>query len=344
MAAIAAVRAGSPPAPSTPRMLAVGSGGNKFIELLEEVRVLRNAGQDWDTLAGISAGALLCGMVSMLPYGALEPFNAKLADATRQFAEDTRASPFRPWVPLGAYASALFAVLFQKPALFRGNTDWVRKKFDPRQFHASGRRLMVGVFDNTLQKYKTVDSRFHGARDLGLAIAASAAVPVVCPPVLDAHKHLCRDGGMVHSIPSREIVAWVRGHGRQRVHVDLLISDALETAPAPSEKTTVTSSLTDMCTSLVWRNLQNDLRYLVCKLLADKPGDAERVLWALRTGKQRNFERPWGTMRVVSPVDLGPRRRVRTGFRVPRRQTTRQLRAAGVRAAQAALGYTQVES
>ena len=104
--------------------------------------------------------------------------------------------------------------------------------------------------------------------------------------------------------------------------------------------TTVTSSLTDMCTSLVWRNLQNDLRYLVCKLLVDKPGDAERVLWALRTGKQRNFERPWGTLRVVSPVDLGPRRRVRTGFRVPQRQTTRRLRAAGVRAAQAALGYT----
>jgi hypothetical protein len=331
--------------PATPpRMLAVGSGGNKFIELLEAARVLRNeTGQDWQNLAGISAGALLCGMISMLPLNDLRAFNAKLDDAIRQFSDNTKASPFRPWIPLGAFASALFAVVFRKPSLFRGNTTFVRKQFRVGQFHASGRRLMVGVFDNTLQKYKTVDSCLYDARDLGLAIAASSAVPVVTPPVLDAHKHLCRDGGLVHSIPVREIVAFVTGRGRQKVHVDLLISDALEDAPLPSARTTVTSSLMDMCASLVWSNLQKDLRYLTRRLLVDTPRDVERVLWKLRTGKQHNFERPWGTMRVVSPVSLGPRRmgrKVRTSFRVPEHNTTRQLRSIGHAAATAALHST----
>ena len=114
---------------AVPRMLAVGSGGNKFIELLEAARVLRNEGGDWQHLAGISAGALLCGMVSMLPYGDLEAFNAKFDDATHQFSEDARVSPFRPWIPLGAFASAIFAVVFRKPSLFRGNEDFVRREF-----------------------------------------------------------------------------------------------------------------------------------------------------------------------------------------------------------------------
>ena len=49
------------------------------------------------------------------------------------------------------------------------------------------------AFDNTLQKYKPW-TRGSTTRGSGAGDAASAAVPVVTPPVMDAHKHLCRDG------------------------------------------------------------------------------------------------------------------------------------------------------
>lgn len=318
-------------------MLAVATGGNRFIELLAEASVLRNStGKDWDTLCGISAGALLCGLISMIPMDDVEAFNSAMSRATEQFTKDASASPFRPWIPLAGFASALFAVLF-KPSLYQGNAEFVKSEFDKQKFHASGRRLLVGVFDNTLQKYKTVDSKFHSPLDMRRAIAASSAVPVVTPPQM-FQGHLCRDGGMVHTVPVREIVAFVQGHRRQwPVHVDLLISDGIQQAPPPKSKTTVTTSMLDVCTSMVWLNLQRDLRQLVRKLLTDTTDDVENVLWTLRSGKQRNFERQWGTLRVVSPIDLAPRRRVRTKFRVPTKSTAMQLMREGKTAAEAAL-------
>ena len=323
------------------RLLACGSGGNRFIELLEAARVIRNrTGQDWDTLCGISAGALLCGMISMLPMDDADAFNAKFDEAVEQFTSDASASPFRPWIPLGTFASALFAVMF-RPSLCPGNKEFVRREFDGHKFHASGRRLLVGVFDNSLQKYKTVDSKFHSAVDMRRAITASSAVPIVMPSVrMDGH--ICKDGGMVHSIPVKEILVYVHGHRREwPVHVDLLISDAIQRPPQPHAKESVTSSMQDVCSSMTWLNLQRDLRELVSRLLVDKRADIEHVLWQLRTGQQRNFERPWGSMRVVSPVDLGPRRRVRKKYRarfaVPSEETAKRLIEEGRRAADAAL-------
>ena len=329
-------------APKQHRLLACGSGGNRFIELLEAAKVLRNkTGQDWDTLCGISAGALLFGMISMLPMDDLDAFNAKFDEAVKQFTSDSTASPFRPWIPLGAFASALFAVMF-RPALFPGNKAFVKREFDKQKFHASGRRLLVGIFDNTLQKYKTVDSKFHTAADMRRAITASSAVPAVMPSVA-FEGHVCKDGGMVHSIPVKEILVYVQGHRREwPVHVDLLVSDGMQRPPQPHAEESVTSSMLDVCSSMVWLNLQRDLRELVVRLLVDKQQDVEAVLWRLRTGKQRNFERPWGTLRVVSPVDLGPRRRVRkkydvSNFAVPSERTAKRLMQEGRRAADAAL-------
>ena len=303
-----------------PRLLAVGSGGNRFVELLAEAKEIRNrTGQDWDTLAGISAGALLCGLISMQPMDDLNTFNTTLARAIAQFGSDASASPFTPWLPLGGFVSALFAVLFQKPAVFQGNAGFLRKEFDEAKFHAAGRRLLVGVYDNVLEKYKTVDSRFHSPSDMRQAIAASSAVPGVVPPVA-FQGHRCRDGGVVHTIPINEIIAFVRQHGRSGpVHVDLLISGNIASPPHMSSTVTVTSSLMDLCGSLVWQNLQRDLRSLVRQLLVDAgspPYVQRKVLQTLVSGAQRNFQRPWGTLRVVSAEPWTAKQRpIRTQFR-----------------------------
>jgi predicted acylesterase/phospholipase RssA len=322
-------------------MLAVGSGGNKFVELLAAAHELRVVtGKDWDTLAGISAGALLCGLISMVPLNDAEAFERDLVHAREKFIHSASASPFRPWVPLGSFASALFAVMLDKPSVFKGNGKFVRREFDEHRFRSSGRRLLVGIFDQTRQQYRTVDSKWHAGRDIAQALAASSAVPVVLPGV-DFKGHLCRDGGMSHTLPVNEIVQFVKRHqGKTRVHVDLLVSDGLRTAPHPRNHPNVTQAMLDVCTSLVWLNLQRDLRELVRSLLVPTtatPADADDVLHRLRSGEQRNFDMPWGTLRVVSPVDLSPRRTPRTSFRVPQRATAEALIDKGTEAARAAL-------
>ena len=85
-----------------PWMLAIGSGGNKFIELLAEAHELRvRTGKDWEVLAGISAGALLCGLISMIPLNDAKAFEKDLTRAREKFIHSSKSSPFRPWVPLG---------------------------------------------------------------------------------------------------------------------------------------------------------------------------------------------------------------------------------------------------
>lgn len=323
-----------------PRLLAVGSGGNRFIELLAEARRIRNATQyDWDCLAGISAGALLCGLISILPRDDLRAFNARLDVAIGQFSHSAKASPFRPWVPLGGFANALLSVLLQKPSLFQGNRRFLREQFDTKAFVASRRRLMVGVYDNTRQQYTTVDSGFHTPAEMRTAIEASAAIPGVLPPVMLLGGHRCRDGGLAHTIPVNEIKSFVDKYAHDGpVHVDLLISGNMR-APAMSRSVTVTSSLMDMCGSLVWGNLQKDLRDLVRSLLVDRTctvREEQRVYDALLGGTQRNFTRPWGTLRVVSAGNLGERVK-RTYFGRPQAELAKFLYDKGLRAADAAL-------
>lgn len=329
-----------------PRMLAIGSGGNKFIELLAAAHELRVAtGMDWEVLAGISAGALLCALISMIPLNDAKAFERDLTRAKEKFTESASASPFRPWIPLGAFASALFAVIFHKPSVFRGNGSFVRREFNNHRFRVSGRRLLVGIFDQTRQQYRTVDSKWHSGHDIVQAIAASCAVPVVVPGV-HFQGHLCRDGGISHTLPINEIFQFVKRHrGVARVHVDVLVSDGLRTTPTPRDKPNVTQAMLDVCTSLVWLNLQRDLRQLVRTLLVPrgaKAAEVDQVLNRVRSGEQRNFDMPWGTMRIVSPVDLNPRRTPRTTFRVPHRDTAEALLDRGTKAAQAALNKNKL--
>ena len=120
-------------------------------------------------------------------------------------------------------------------------------------------------------------------------------------------------------------------------HVDLLISDSIDSPPAPKlGKSTVTSSLLEVTVSLVWLNLERDLMEL-STVLGDTRMDQQRALHLLRSGQQRNFTRPWGTLRVVAPICLEPRRKVRTSFTVPDNKTSRELIRKGIAAARASM-------
>lgn len=325
----------------TRRMIAIGSGGNKFIELLSAAHELRNIDpmHDWDVLTGISAGALVAALISMIPMHDLETFNYDFERAKCKFVKDAEASPFRPHIPLGEFANALFAVMFNKESVFAGMDDFVDEEFNQRRYEASGRRLIVGIFDNTHQQYRMVDSKCNNPVILRNAILASSSVPVAMPAVNIEGIGRCRDGGMCHTIPVEEIKQFIHENKRagRRVHIDLLISDQIEHPPEQRpDPINITGSLLDACNSLVWLNLERDLVEL-SGLLGDTRPECDRALHLLRSGKQRNFVRYWGTIRIVAPIDLGPRRQVRTRFGVPRQEVAEALIEKGARAARASM-------
>lgn len=333
----------------TPRLLAVGSGGNLFPELLSACHEIRNLeNYDWTHLAGISAGALVCALVSMVPYGDLNTFNRDFERARLKFT-DTTTSPFQPWIPLGHFASALFAVLFHKESVFKNNmSDFVNQEFCCNKYLSSGRVLSVGVFDTVLQAYRTVCSANCTPTTMQHAIVASTAVPVACPSQI-VQGNRCRDGGIAHAIPVMEIARFIDNHRKKgvKVHVDLLISDSIQWPP--SEKQTavdVTDSLLGVCVSMSWLNLERDLDFLVRQYLSDCDEEAQTTLYLLRSGKKCNFERPFGTLRVVSPIDLKPRNRLqRSNFDVVDSEETRdRLVARGAKAAWRACNKIPMEA
>lgn len=322
-----------------PRLLACGSGGNRFMTLVAECLALRNAmppGEDWRCACGVSAGALLAALVGTIKFGDLDEFNARFHRAKCQFQNGDDSSPYHAWIDIGSFFNAIYALLFNKPSLFHGNREFIKREMREHAIETSGRRVQVGYFDEETQRYCTSDSRWHDFKTLRDAVTASCAVPVALPPGC-VRGHRARDGGIAHTIPVQEVIRWVESYrGTSRVHVDLLLSDGINAPPRPSHKPTVVGAATDLSSSIVWLNLQRDLRALCQKLLCDDPERLDEVVMNLRNGKTRNFDRPWGTMRVVAPVDLTPKRSVRTSFRVPTKKMTDILAHLGEDAARRA--------
>lgn len=307
-----------------------------------ELRNMMPPGEDWCCACGVSAGALLATLVGTIKYGDIHAFNARFERARHQFEGGGEASPYRPWIPFGHFMNAVWALLTNKPSLFHGNKKFIFKEMQKHDLETSGRRVQVGYFDERLQKYCTADSKWHSFKTLRDAVAASCAVPVLLPPhgVLGSQ---CRDGGVAHTIPAHETIRWVDSYrGRTKVHVDLLLSDALETPPQPNSAGGVVNAAVDLSSSIVWLNLQRDLRLLCYKLLWDPSEDLDAVIMDLRSGKRRFFTRPWGTMRVVAPVDLTPKRRVRTSFRVPDKKMSDYLAQRGAKAARRSCSGTKL--
>lgn len=325
--------------PTARRLISIGSGGQRFIELLSachELRRLEN--KDWDVAAGISAGALVAGLLSQIPKDDYAIFDHDFTRAREKFLKGHEASPYQPRVALGQWANALFCVLFGKSSLYKGMSSFVNKEFDEERFEKAKRQLLVGVYDNESQSYVTVDSKVESADVVRQALIASCSIPVAMPEAFVEGRR-CRDGGLVHTIPVRETLAFIEENRRNNVpsHVDLLISDAIETPPPPKPgKSTVTSSLMEVTVSLVWLNLERDLMEL-STVLGDTRMEQQKALHLLRSGEQRNFTRPWGTLRVVAPMCLEPRRKVRTSFAVPDDKTSRELMREGIAAARASM-------
>ena len=326
--------------PKVRRMVSIGTGGNRFLELMVATHELRKLEKkDWDVCAGISAGSLVAAMISQIPKGDYETFDHDFTRARKKFLEDHSASPFQPRYPLGQYFNAVLCMLFGKPSLFRGMSEFVNKEFDQERFKKANRQLLIGVYDNETQSYKTVDSEKETTDVVRQAIIASCSIPVAMPVATVDGIGRCRDGGLLHTIPVRACIEFINENTRQGIqsHIDLLISDAIQTPPAPKPgQPTVTSSLLDVTVSMVWRNLERDLLRL-SEILGDTVQEQQKALHLLRSGHQHNFTRPWGTIRIVAPISLEPKRKTRVSFRVPDPEQSKELIKQGIAAARSSM-------
>ena len=324
----------------TRRLIGIGTGGNRFIELLAATHELRKLEQkDWDVAAGISAGALVAGLISQIPKGDYDTFDHDFTRARKKFLEDHSASPFQPRYPLGQYFNAVLCMLFGRPSLFRGMSEFVDKEFDQERFKKANRQLLVGVYDNETQSYRTVSSEKETTGVVRQAIIASCSIPVAMPEASVDGIGRCRDGGLVHTIPVQECLHFISENTRQGIqsHIDLLISDAIQTPRASNPgKSTVTSSLLDVTVSIVWKNLERDLVQL-SEVLGDTRQEQQTALHLLRCGDKRNFTRPWGTIRIIAPISLKPKRKTRVSFRVPDTEQSKELVKQGIAAARASM-------
>ena len=250
-AAVSAV--GAVGRPEARRMIGIGTGGNRYHELLAATHELRKLEQkDWDVCAGISAGSLVAAMISQIKKGDYGTFDHDFTKARENFLQDHNASPFQPRYPLGQYFNAVLCMVFGKPSLYKGMSAFVNQEFDEDRFKKAGRQLLIGVYDNETQSYKTVDSRKATTNAVRQAIIASCSIPVAMPVQSVDGIGRCRDGGLVHCIPVRECIHFIKENTREGVqsHIDLLISDAIQTPPTPRPgEPSVTSSLLDATVS-----------------------------------------------------------------------------------------------
>ena len=203
----------SGPTKRGPRLLALSAGGDRGAVLVGMLHGLyRVEGRDrvdWHQIAGISAGAIVGGLVSQtLP----ETFDSKMEHAKDLF-ELGGFHVIEPHTRWGFYVNAIDALwyydsLYSNAPMRKLITDNFNETlcFTP---------LKVGAYNKDTCEYETFTDNLENA------ITASASVPIVFPPIqIGPHKY--QDGALRHIIPVEEIFQFIKEHPRG-CEIDVMI-------------------------------------------------------------------------------------------------------------------------
>lgn len=197
------VEDGPPIHQSGPRLLALSAGGDRGAVLVGMLHGLYRVGGrnrvDWREIAGISAGAIVGGLVSQtLP----ETFDQKMEHAKDLF-ELGGFHVVEPHTRWGFYINAIDA-LWYYDSLY-SNAPMCKLIDENFNENLSFTKLKVGAYNKDTCEYETFTD------NLQTAIVASASVPIVFPAVqIGSHKY--QDGGMRHIIPVEEIFEFIKEH------------------------------------------------------------------------------------------------------------------------------------
>lgn len=196
-----------------PRLLALSAGGDRGAVLVGMLHGLYKCkGRDrvdWDQVSGISAGAIVGGLVSQtLP----QTFDSKM-ELARDLFEVGGFHVVQPHTRWGFYVNAIDAVWYYD-SLYSNEPmkKMINDHFNEGLCYTD---LTVGAYNKDSCEYEIFK------HDLHRAILASASVPIVLPAVqIGEHKY--QDGGMRHIIPVQEIFEFIE-RNENKCSVDVMI-------------------------------------------------------------------------------------------------------------------------
>lgn len=294
-----------------PSLLACSGGGDKLSLLFGILSYMsKNKKQmcDWDTVAGISAGSIVGGVVSNTTKDTLE----EKMDEVEKYIMSHTVKVTTPWVYGGTVINSIDAFMFHKGFFSHvGLKKNLKQFFDDKHLK---RHLLVGTYNETNPGYRTWNSNTF--KDMSDAIVASCCVPAVFEPYnIQDNEYL--DGSMRHLIPVEEIKEWVREtHGPKRVDIMLCypMHDKKMFVKITSEQfgSPFLSSLTQAVSHIMLEQFENDLKEV--SVLANVPYDV------LIHGGSATYMHNNVTYNIYAPL-IG----VHTTFTAPSRETSIKL-------------------
>ena len=273
-----------------PTMLAMSAGGDRgavLVGMLHGLYLSKGKERvDWHLIAGISAGAIVGGLISQtLP----ETFDQCMEHAKDLF-ELGGFHVVEPHTSLGFYINALDALWYHKSMY--NNTPMVKLVEENFNESLCFTPLKVGAYNKDLCEYETFSD------NLQEAIVASASVPIVFPAVkIGAHHYF--DGGMRHIIPVKEIFEFIKEN--ERCTVDVMICYPINCyelffkATTPEGFLPLIEESIRVMTDQMLSTLSNDLRRIADFL--------EIEYEELRQNPCNTFHKGGVTINIFSPDD-----------------------------------------
>ncbi len=246
------------------KLLALSGGGDRGAVLVGMLHgVYRALGKDavkWDQIAGISAGAIVGALVSQTtPYD----FDKRMEHA-RDLFESGGFHVVTPHINLGYFANMVNALMYHDSiysneamrTLISDNYDIANELI----------HLQVGMYNKGTCEYET----YEGPKKED-AIIASAAVPIIFPPV-NINGKMYSDGGSRHMIPVEEVFEFIEKNKGDTILVDLMICYPINSPELFFNMTTPKTSyplieemfhlITDQMLNVMYNDLRELARYL----------------------------------------------------------------------------------
>lgn len=178
------------------RALVLSGGGSKGAFQVGVLKALLERGTSWDSIHGISVGALNASYLAMFPP-AEQPGSLSGLLAIWNSVDETK-DIYEPWAPAKLhYVASMFKGSLNTGAPLR---RLVKKHLDPNRLGESGVKLTVGCCSLSSGQYVAIDGAVDNILEY---ILASCHLPLVFEPlIIDGEQWV--DGGIRHQIPILE--------------------------------------------------------------------------------------------------------------------------------------------
>jgi NTE family protein len=202
------------------RALVLSGGGSHGAYQVGVLKVLiSNRNKNYDTVAGVSVGAINAMCLAMYP-----PSEQKQAVEVLEKLWGTtirgNSSIYKPWYFYGAnYLAFFWKGSLNHTAPLRSILE---SNFNPDKLRASGVELKVGAVSLTTGKYTSASSNTYPAEQMVDWVMASAAMPIIFEPIT-VDGEVWVDGGVRNVTPISDVIK----NNPDITEVDVVLADSL---------------------------------------------------------------------------------------------------------------------